>query len=59
MRVLLVADDCTPDWLSAPLFTYRAARAIARHADVVLVTHIRHAPTIQKAGMGALRSRSC
>jgi glycosyltransferase involved in cell wall biosynthesis len=52
MRVLLLAEECNPEWPSVPAFTYQAARAIADHADVVLVTQIRNARNIERAGLG-------
>lgn len=38
MRILIIADDCNPEWASLPLVGYKAARAIADQADVVVVT---------------------
>ena len=33
MRVLILADDCNPDWPSLPIVGYKFARAIAEYAD--------------------------
>lgn len=55
MRVLILAEDCNPDWPSVPAFVYHAARAIAEHADVVLATQIRNGRQIARAGMGNAR----
>lgn len=52
MRVLILADDCNPEWPSLPVVGYKAAKAIAEHADVVVATHIRNKPNIEKAGFG-------
>ncbi len=52
MRVLLLADACNPDWPSLPVVGYKYARAIANYADVVVVTHIRNKPNIDRDGMG-------
>lgn len=50
MRALILADSCNPEWPSLPVVGYKAARAIADHADVVVATHIRNKPAIEKAG---------
>jgi glycosyltransferase involved in cell wall biosynthesis len=52
MRVLLLAEECNPEWPSVPAFAYQAARAISDHADVVLVTQIRNARNIERASLG-------
>jgi glycosyltransferase involved in cell wall biosynthesis len=52
MRVLLLADDCNPDWPSLPVVGYKFARAIANHTDVVVATQIRNKPNIEREGMG-------
>ena len=50
MRALILADSCNPEWPSLPVVGYKAARSIADYADVVLATHIRNRPAIEKAG---------
>ncbi|MEM9191973.1 MAG: glycosyltransferase [Myxococcota bacterium] len=50
MRVLLLADDCNPEWPSLPVVGYKAARAIGRTVDLVLATHVRNRPNIEKHG---------
>jgi len=52
MRVLILADDCNPDWPSLPVVGYKFAKAIAEHADVVVVTHVRNRENIEREGMG-------
>lgn len=52
MRVLILADDCNPDWPSLPVVGYNAARAIAEHAEVVVATHIRNRSNIESVGFG-------
>ena len=52
MRILILADDCNPEWPSLPLVGYKAARAIADHADVVVATHVRNRDSIEKVGFG-------
>jgi glycosyltransferase involved in cell wall biosynthesis len=55
MRVLLLASDCNPDWPSLPVVGYKAARAIAEHAEVLLATQIRNRPQLERAGCGRAR----
>lgn len=52
LRVLLLAEQCNPDWPSLPVVGYKAAKAIAEVADVTLVTHIRNKPAITREGAG-------
>lgn len=42
MRVLLLAEDCNPEWPSLPIVGYQMVRALARIADVTLATHVRN-----------------
>src|SRR5207249_4082542 len=55
MRVLILAESCHPDWVSLPAVAYKAVRAIADLADVVLVTHVRNEPAISRQGCGRAR----
>jgi len=52
LRVLLLADDCNPEWPSLPIVGYKAARAIADYADVTVATHVRNRPNLERAGFG-------
>ncbi|MBX9628185.1 MAG: hypothetical protein K2X82_30585 [Gemmataceae bacterium] len=52
MRVLLVADDCNPDWPSLPVVGYQMCRSLAGVHDAVVVTQVRNRPNIERAGMG-------
>ena len=52
MRVLLLANDCNPDWPSLPVVGYNACRGIAEHVDVTVATHIRNQPNIIREGFG-------
>jgi glycosyltransferase involved in cell wall biosynthesis len=52
IRVLILAEDCNPDWPSLPIVGYKFGRAIANYAEVVVVTQIRNQPNIDRAGMG-------
>lgn len=50
LRVLVLADDCNPEWPSLPVVGYKYARSLARVADVTLATHVRNRENIEKAG---------
>jgi len=52
MRVLLLANDCNPEWPSLPVVGYNACRGIAEHVDVVVATHVRNKENITKKGFG-------
>lgn len=52
MRILILADDCNPDWPSLPVVGYKFAIALAEHAEVVVVTHVRNRPNIDRDGIG-------
>ncbi len=52
LRVLLLSDACNPEWPSLPIVAYNVARALAEHAEVVLVTHVRNRPALTKTGTG-------
>ncbi len=49
-KVLILADDCNPEWPSLPVVGYKYARALARVTDATIVTHERNRENIEKAG---------
>lgn len=49
-RVLLLAENCNPEWPSLPIVGYKYARALAAVADVRIVTHVRNRTNIEAAG---------
>lgn len=49
-RVLILADDCNPEWPSLPVVGYKYARSLAKVADVTVATHVRNRENIEKAG---------
>lgn len=52
MRVLILADDCNPDWPSLPVVGYKFAKAIANHVDATVVTQIRNQANLSREGLG-------
>lgn len=56
-RVLILAENCNPEWPSLPIVGYKFARALAQRAEVEVVTHIRNRPNIDKAADAELTGR--
>jgi glycosyltransferase involved in cell wall biosynthesis len=52
MRVLILAESCNPEWPSLPVVGYKACKAIAEHAEVLIGTHVRNRPALSKRGCG-------
>jgi glycosyltransferase involved in cell wall biosynthesis len=52
VRVLMLAEDCNPDWPSLPVVGYKFAKEISKYADVTLVTQIRNQPNLDRDGCG-------
>jgi glycosyltransferase involved in cell wall biosynthesis len=48
-RVLILAEDCNPEWPSLPIVGYKYAHALMEVAEVTVVTHIRNRENIDKA----------
>ena len=48
-RVLLLADDCNPEWPSLPIVGYKYALALSRLMPVVVATHVRNRDNIERA----------
>lgn len=42
MRVLLMAEDCNPEWPSLPIVGHQMVKSLSRVAEVTLATHVRN-----------------
>jgi glycosyltransferase involved in cell wall biosynthesis len=51
-RVLILAEQCNPEWPSLPVVGYKYARALADVVDAVVVTQIRNRENIERVGLG-------
>ena len=56
-KVLILAENCNPEWPSLPIVGYKYARALTAVADVTLVTHIRNQENIEKANDPELKGK--
>src|SRR5436305_8703997 len=52
LKVLLIIEQCNPEWTSVPLVGYRYYTALSRLADVTLVTHERNQAALARAANG-------
>ncbi|MBU2983353.1 glycosyltransferase family 4 protein [Lentibacter algarum] len=52
LKVLILADECNPEWPSLPIVGYKYALEIAEHCDVTVATHVRNRENIEKAAAG-------
>ncbi|WP_373534166.1 hypothetical protein [Microcoleus sp.] len=48
LKVLLIVEQCNPDWASVPLVGYNFFKNINNLAEVTLVTHIRNKSALEK-----------
>lgn len=48
IKVLMVMEQCNPEWASVPLLAYNFYSEIRKRADVVLVTHERNRNALEK-----------
>ena len=48
LKVLLIVDQCNPEWASVPLVGYNFFQKINNLVDATLVTHIRNKPALEK-----------
>jgi len=48
LKVLMIAEQCNPDWSSVPLACYNFYREISQIVDVTLVTHKRNRQALEQ-----------
>ncbi|MFB2981775.1 glycosyltransferase family 4 protein [Microseira sp. BLCC-F43] len=48
LKVLLIVDQCNPEWASTPLIGYNFFKAIRQLVDATLVTHERNREALEK-----------
>jgi glycosyltransferase involved in cell wall biosynthesis len=51
MKVLIIAEQCNPEWASVPLEAWNYFSEISKFVDVTLVTHERNREAIQKTSL--------
>ncbi|NJK41724.1 MAG: glycosyltransferase family 4 protein [Acaryochloridaceae cyanobacterium SU_2_1] len=51
LKVLLVIEQCNPDWSSVPLLAYHYFRELSNRVQVTLVTHERNRQGLTRAGV--------
>lgn len=48
LRVLVLAEQCNPEWPSLPIVGFKYARALSEFCDVVVVTQVRNEAAIRR-----------
>ncbi len=48
VKILILAEQCNPEWASLPSFSHSLAKSIEANLDIVLVTHIRNKEGIER-----------
>mgnify|MGYP006286801345 FL=1 len=55
LRVLLLADDCNPEWPSLPIVAFNYALELGARAEITVATHVRNRAAIERARPGDAR----
>lgn len=55
MSILILADDCNPEWPSLPIVGYKYALALSRVARVTVATHVRNRENIEKVAPNGIK----
>lgn len=55
MDILILAEDCNPDWLSIPAWTYQFICNLTNYANVTVATQIRNKPNIDRDGFSSAK----
>jgi len=51
LRVLILADECNPEWPSLPLVGYNTCLALSQRLDLVIATHVRNKENLSRSGI--------
>ena len=57
LRVLLMAEECNPEWPSLPIVAYKYALELDKLCDVTVATHVRNTENIGKRAADGLDVR--
>lgn len=55
ISILILADDCNPEWPSLPIVGYKYALSLSKIARVTVATHVRNRTNIEKVGATGIR----
>ncbi len=52
LKVLLIIEQCNPEWPSVPLVGYNYLNEISKRTEATLITHERNKPALEKVRLG-------
>src|SRR4051812_1131680 len=52
LRLLVLAEENNPDWISVPLVGFYQTQALAQLHDLTLITHVRNLPALSRRATG-------